>query len=84
VEFVTVIDKNTLKVRIWERGNGETLAAGTSACAATVAAVLNGYCAENEYITVKLKGGDLLVKYTPETVYMTGKPQKVFEGVVEV
>ncbi|NLO96699.1 MAG: carbamoyl-phosphate synthase large subunit [Peptococcaceae bacterium] len=84
VEFVTVIDKNTLKVRIWERGNGETLAAGTSACAATVAAVLNGYFAENEYITVKLKGGDLLVKYTPETVYMTGKPQKVFEGVVEV
>lgn len=84
VEFVTVIDKNTLKMRVWERGNGETLAAGTSACAAAVAAVLNGYCNKNEYITVKLKGGDLAVKYTDETVTMTGKPEKVFEGAVEI
>ncbi len=84
VEFVTVIDKNTLKMRVWERGSGETFAAGTSACAAVVAAVLNGYCNKDEYILVKLKGGDLVVKYTAETVFMTGKPEKVFEGVVEI
>jgi carbamoyl-phosphate synthase large subunit len=84
VEFVTVIDQNTIKMRVWERGNGETLAAGTSACAAAVAAVLNGYCNKNEYITVKLKGGDLVVKYTDETVLMIGKPEEVFEGVVRI
>lgn len=84
VEFVTVIDKNTLKMRVWERGNGETLAAGTSACAAAVAAVHNGYCNKGEYITVKLRGGDLVVKYSDETVYMTGKPEEVFEGVVRI
>ncbi|HEX3011376.1 MAG TPA: diaminopimelate epimerase, partial [Syntrophomonadaceae bacterium] len=84
VEFVTVIDQNTLKMRVWERGNGETLAAGTSACAAVVAAVLNGYCNKDQYILVKLKGGDLMVKYTDETVTMTGKPEIIFEGIVEV
>lgn len=84
VEFVTIINKNTIKMRVWERGSGETLAAGTSACAAAVAAVLNGYCNKGEYITVKLKGGDLVVKYTDDTVYMTGKVEKVFEGIVEI
>ncbi len=84
VEFVTVIDQNTIKMRVWERGNGETLAAGTSACAAAVAAALNGYCNKNKYITVKLKGGDLVVKYTDETVFMIGKPEEVFEGVVKI
>jgi carbamoyl-phosphate synthase large subunit len=84
VEFATVIDKNTLKIRVWERGSGETLAAGTSACAAVVAAVLNGCCQKDEHILVKLKGGDLTVKYTDERVLMTGKPEKVFEGIVEI
>ncbi len=84
VEFVKVINKNTIKMRVWERGSGETLAAGTSACAAAVAAVLNGYCKKGEYITVKLKGGDLFVKYNNDTVYMTGKVKKVFEGLIEI
>ncbi|MEN6459899.1 MAG: carbamoyl-phosphate synthase large subunit [Syntrophomonas sp.] len=84
VEFVTVIDQNTLKMRVWERGNGETLAAGTSACAGVVAAVLNGYCNKDQYILVKLKGGDLMVKYTDETVTMTGKPEIIFKGIVEI
>jgi carbamoyl-phosphate synthase large subunit len=84
VEFVTVIDQNTLKMRVWERGNGETLAAGTSACAGVVAAVLNGYCNKDQYILVKLKGGDLMVKYTDETVSMTGKPEIIFKGIVEI
>jgi carbamoyl-phosphate synthase large subunit len=84
VEFVKVIDKNTIKMRVWERGSGETLACGTGACAAAVAAVLNGHCHKGENITVKQKGGDLMVKYTDDAVYMTGKVQKVFEGVVEI
>ncbi|MEL7565000.1 MAG: carbamoyl-phosphate synthase large subunit [Dehalobacterium sp.] len=84
VEFVTVINKNTIKMRVWERGSGETLACGTGACAGAVAAVKNGYCHKDENITVKLKGGDLMVKYTDDTVYMTGKVEKVFEGVVEI
>ncbi|MFA5383162.1 MAG: carbamoyl-phosphate synthase large subunit [Eubacteriales bacterium] len=84
VEFVTVIDQNTLKMRVWERGNGETLAAGTSACAGVVAAVLNGYCNKDQYILVKLKGGNLIVKYTDETVFMTGRPETIFKGIVEI
>ncbi|UWG97834.1 carbamoyl-phosphate synthase large subunit [Dehalobacter sp. DCM] len=84
VEFITMIDRNTLKMRVWERGNGETLAAGTSACAAVVAAVLNGRCQKDQHVLVKLKGGDLTVRYTDDAVYMTGKPEKVFEGSVDV
>lgn len=84
VEFVTVIDQNTIKMRVWERGNGETLSAGTSACAGVVAAVLNGYCNKDQYILVKLKGGNLVVKYTDETVFMTGKPETIFKGIVEI
>ncbi|MEG2054527.1 MAG: diaminopimelate epimerase, partial [Oscillospiraceae bacterium] len=57
-EFVTVLDRNTLKMRVWERGSGETWACGTGACAAAVAAVENGYCDKNTNITIKLKGGD--------------------------
>src|SRR5574344_1068305 len=71
-EFVRVVDQNALKMRTWERGNGETLACGTGACAAAIAAVLNGYCPLGENITVKVRGGDLIVKYTGDTVYLTG------------
>ena len=84
VDFVTVIDQNTIKMRVWERGNGETLAAGTSACAGVVAAVLNGYCNKDQYISVKLKGGALMVKYTDEAVFMTGRPVTIFKGTVEI
>ena len=83
-EFIRIIDENTIKMRVWERGNGETLACGTGACAATVAAVLNGYCKKDEEIRVVLKGGDLYITYTDEGVYMAGNCAKVFEGVVEV
>ncbi len=83
-EFVSVIDKNTLKMRVWERGSGETWACGTGACAAAVAAVENGFCNKNEDITVRLKGGTLIIRYTDDTVYMTGGARKVFEGCVEV
>lgn len=83
-EFVEIINNKTLKMRVWERGSGETLACGTGACAVVAAAVQNGICDKNEDIIVKLKGGDLLIRYTDETVYMTGNAIKVYEGVIEV
>ena len=83
-EFVEIVDKNILNMRVWERGSGETLACGTGASAAVVAAVLNGFCAKNENITVNLKGGTLTINYSDDAVYMTGSAKKVFEGMVEV
>lgn len=83
-EFIKVIDKHTIKMRVWERGSGETMACGTGACAAAVAAVENGFCSKESEIRVILKGGDLFIRYTDETVYMTGAAEKVFEGVVEI
>lgn len=71
-------------MRVWERGSGETMACGTGACAAAVASVLNGYCPKNEDIRVILKGGDLVIRYTDDTVYMTGNCAKVFEGRMEI
>lgn len=83
-EFVKVINENTIKMRVWERGSGETWACGTGACAAAVAACENGFCNKDTDITVKLKGGDLVIHYTDDAVYMTGNAEKVFEGEVEV
>ena len=83
-EFVKVISPKKLKMRVWERGNGETRACGTGACAAVVAAVENGYCSRGEEITVKVIGGELKVKYTGTTVTMTGDAAKIFEGTIEV
>ena len=83
-EFVKVLDDHTIKMRVWERGSGETWACGTGACAAAVAACENGFCNKGDDITVKLKGGDLVINYTDETVYMTGEAERVFEGTVEV
>ena len=82
-EFIRVLDPHTLQMRVWERGSGETWACGTGACAAAVAAVENGYCPKNEDITVHLVGGDLVIRYTEETVYMTGEAVTAFEGEVE-
>ncbi len=83
-EFVKVIDKNTLEMRVWERGSGETLACGTGTCATVVAAVLNGFCEKNTDVTVKLLGGELVINYTDETVFMTGTCDKAFDGTVEI
>ena len=79
-EFVEVLDRNTVKMRVWERGSGETLACGTGACAVAVACILNGLT-EDE-VTVKLLGGDLFIKWEREkdTVYMTGPAETVFDG----
>ncbi|MGN0601334.1 MAG: carbamoyl-phosphate synthase large subunit [Oscillospiraceae bacterium] len=81
-EFIKVIDEHTLKMRVWERGSGETWACGTGACAAAVAAVLNGYCKKDTDITVKLKGGDLTIRYTDDAVYLTGDAVTVFSGEI--
>lgn len=81
-EFVEVIDDHTLKMRVWERGSGETLACGTGACATTVAAVLCGHCKMNTDITLKLRGGDLTIRYTGDTVLMTGPAAVAFEGEI--
>lgn len=83
-EFVKVIDRHTIRMRVWERGTGETLACGTGACAAVVACVLNGLTEEE--VTVKLLGGELRIRWDREenTVYMTGPAEIVFEGMTEV
>ncbi len=83
-EFVKVVDDHTLKMRVWERGSGETWACGTGACATAVAACLNGYCKKGEDITVHLKGGDLVINYTDDRVLMTGPATKVFDGEIEI
>ena len=79
-EFVSVLDRHTAQMRVWERGSGETLACGTGACAVAVACALNGLT-EDE-VTVKLLGGDLQIKWDREknTVYMTGPAEVVFDG----
>lgn len=83
-EFVRVIDRNTVEMRVWERGSGETLACGTGACAVTVASVLNGYTEEE--VTVKLLGGDLKIFWDREKnlVYMTGPAAVVFDGEIQL
>lgn len=85
VECVRVVNNLTLKMRVWEKRNGETLACGTAAAAATVAAVENGYCTRDAIITVKLKGGDLFVKYHENgEVDLDGTAKLSFEGLIEI
>ncbi|OJU54713.1 MAG: diaminopimelate epimerase, partial [Bacteroidales bacterium 45-6] len=81
-EFIEVVDRNTLNMRVWERGAGETLACGTGACASAVAAVLNGFT--DRKVTIHLLGGDLEVEWreTDNRVYMTGEAVTVFEGEI--
>ncbi len=83
-EFVEVLERNRLRMRVWERGSGETLACGTGACASAVAAVLNGYCDMDADITVELAGGTLTIRYTDHTVYMTGPAETVFTGQISL
>ena len=82
-EFVRVVNRTTLRLRVWERGNGATLACGTGACAAAVAAVENGLCDRNSDILVKMPGGDLIVNITDNGVILTGDAKMVFEGKLE-
>ncbi len=80
VEFINVINKNNIKMRVWERGAGETLACGTGACASVVACILNGYT--DRIVNVNLLGGNLEIEWNEEDnhVYMTGPATEVFDG----
>ncbi len=83
-EFVKVIDEHRVKMRVWERGTGETLACGTGTCAVTVASILKGYC--KSPVTVELLGGEVTDEWNRETneVFMTGPAVTVFEGSIEI
>ena len=82
-EFIRVVNRNTIKMRVWERGSGETLACGSGACAAVVAAVANNLCEKGRDITVKARGGDLVVNYTDQQVTLTGDAKLIYTGEVE-
>ncbi|MDR1465508.1 MAG: diaminopimelate epimerase [Oscillospiraceae bacterium] len=84
-EFVQLIDPTTLRMRVWERGSGETLACGTGACASVVACVLNGYCAKDTDVLVRLRGGDLVIRWdsAKNTVFKTGPAAFVCAGEYE-
>jgi diaminopimelate epimerase len=84
VEFVKVINREVLKMRVWERGTGETLACGTGACATAVASFLNKLTERN--VTVELLGGDLFIEWDEKDnhVYMTGPAVKVYDGEIDI
>ena len=83
VEFINVLDKNTIKMRVWERGAGETLACGTGACASAVASFLNGFTERN--VIVELLGGNLEIEWNEcdNHIYMTGPATTVYKGIYE-
>jgi diaminopimelate epimerase len=83
VEFLEIVDSDRLKMRVWERGSGETLACGTGACAAVVAGILNGFC--DRRTTVELLGGELVIEWNAfdNHVYLTGSATTVFEGEIK-
>ena len=84
IEFIQILDKETIKMRVWGRGSGETFACGTGACAVAVASNINGLT--NKDVTVKLLGGDLKIQWNEdnEHIYMTGPATTVFEGEIEI
>lgn len=83
-EFVNALPDGSFKMRVYERGSGETWACGTGACAVGVAAVLNGKAQKGGDILIHLRGGDLTVRYTDQTVFMTGAATTIFKGEIDV
>ncbi|WP_026834930.1 diaminopimelate epimerase [Eubacterium xylanophilum] len=84
-EFVEVIDENTLKMRVWERGSGETISCGTGTCATVVAAVLKGFCKRDSEVEVQIRGGSLFDTYLSSgEVIMRGPATEVFTGEIEI
>ena len=83
-EFVEIVGENRLKMRVYERGSGETMACGSGACAAAVAAILNNLANKNEDVIVEIPGGELIIKCTDDTVFLTGAAVTVYEGEVRL
>lgn len=81
VEFAEVMG-DSIRMRVWERGSGETMACGTGACAVAVAAVVHGYFEHGKEIAVNLPGGTLIIRYENNKVFMTGPATTVFHGVI--
>ena len=83
-EFVEIVDRGHIKMRVWERGSGETMACGTGACASAVASILAGYT--DTKVEVELLGGSLTIEWDREkdTVYMTGPAEEVFSGEIDL
>ena len=83
-EFIQVLNRKEINMRVWERGSGETLACGTGTCAAVVSSVLNGLTEEE--VTVHLLGGDLIIWYdrAQNTVWMTGPATVVYDGNIDI
>ena len=84
VEIVELLKDNSLSMRVWERGSGETMACGTGACASLVAAVIKGISKPNNI--VRMRGGKLFIEWDQENghIYMTGEAVKVFDGEVDL
>lgn len=84
VEFIHVVDRTHIDMRVWERGTGETMACGTGACASVVSSILNGYT--DSTVTVKLLGGELTINWEGEGthVFMTGPATEVFNGEINL
>ena len=84
-EFVEVVDATHLKMRVWERGSGETWACGTGTCATVAALTELGFCPAGEDVHVALRGGELIIRVLPgRKLLMTGAAVTVYEGVAEV
>ena len=82
-EFIRVVNPRTIKMRVWERGSGETMACGTGACAAVVAAAANGLCGMDCDVSVRCAGGELIVRYSADSVTLTGDTRLVYTGEVD-
>ena len=83
-EFVEVLGPKLLKMRVWERGSGETMACGTGACATVVAACVNGISPRKEEVTVRLRGGELGITWGNDRVWMKGPAELVYTGEIEI
>ena len=83
-EFIRVVNPGLIKMRVWERGSGETMACGTGACAAVVAAVANGYCSMDRNISVRSRGGEMVVHFSEKNITLTGDTRLVYTGEIEV
>ena len=82
--FAEIVDSNTMKVRVYERGNGETSACAIGCSAAVSMAIKKGFMKKNEYISIELKGGELIIKETPDGIHLKGNARFVYDGKIKI